>query len=195
MADKKNKKKQRLFPLTWKFWLVFIFFQLIIGVGYPFAVYTGLPSNDRNTQTVVGEIEEIKWVERFGKHRSSYVCITLDGEDYRVYGHHNRKETHSREIEQVLAPGDVVEISYKTGFAMYADGLKPHRFVIGLRDQEQAYRKVEVYDANARVLIPVFSVLMLIVEALLCLPFYAEYLLRLIAHFKARKKEREKKKK
>ena len=195
MADKKNKKKQRLFPLTWKFWLVFIFIQLIIGVGYPFAVYTGWPSNDRNTQTVVGEIEEIKWVERFGKHTSSYVCITLDGEDYRVYGHHNRKEMHSREIEQALAPGDVVEISYKTGFALYADGLKPHRFVIGLKDQEQAYRKVEVYDANACVLLPVFMVLMLIVEALLCLPFYAEYLLRLIAHIRTRKRDREKKKK
>ena len=192
MADKKNKKKQRLFSLTWKFWLVFIIFQLIIGVGYPFAVYVGWPSNDRNTQTVVGEIEEIKWVERFGKHRSSYVRITLDGEDYRIYGHHNRKETHSREIEQTLAPGDVVEISYKTGYAVYDDGFKPHRVVIGLKDQEQAYRKVEVYDANARMLIPVFSVLMLIVEALLCLPFYAEHLLRLIAHFKARKKEREK---
>ena len=194
MADKKNKKKQRLFPLTWKFWLVFIIFQLIIGVGYPFAVYVGWPSNDRNTQTVVGEIEEIKWVERFGKHRSSYVRITLDGEEYRIYGHHNRKETHSREIEQALAPGDVVEISYKTGYAMY-DGFKPHRVVIGLKDPERAYRKVEVYDANARMLIPVFSVLMLIVEALLCLPFYAEYLLRLVVHVKARKKEREKNKK
>lgn len=191
MADKKNKKKQRLFPLTWKFWLVFIIFQLIIGVGYPFAVYVGWPSNDRNTQTVVGEIEEIKWVERFGKHRLSYVRITLDGEDYRIYGHNNRKETNSREIEQALAPGDVVEISYKTGYNVY-DGFKPHRAVIGLKDQAQAYRKVEVYDANARMLIPVFSVLMLIVEALLCLPFYAEHLLRLIAHFRARKKEREK---
>ena len=194
MADKKNKKKQRLFSLSWKFWLVFIIFQLIIGVGYPFAVYVGWPSNNRNTQTVVGEIEEIKWVERFGKHRSNYVRITLDGEDYRIYGHHNRKETDSRGIEQALAPGDVVEISYQTGYAVY-DGFKPHRVVIGLKDQEQAYRKVEVSDANARMLIPVFSVLMLIVEALLCLPFYAEHLLRLIAHFRARKKEREKKKK
>jgi hypothetical protein len=175
MADKKNKKKQRLFSLSWEFWLVFIIFQLIIGVGYPFAVYVGWPSNDRNTQTVVGEIEEIKWAERFGKHRSSYVRITLDGEEYRVYPRYNRKETHSREIEQALAPGDIVEISYKTGYAVY-DGFKPHRVVIGLKDQEQAYRKVEVYDANARMLIPVFSLLMLIVEALLCLPFYAEYL-------------------
>ena len=37
--------------------------------------------------------------------------------------------------------------------------------------------------------------LSLLLFALLCLPFYAEHLLRLISHFRARKKEREKKKK
>ncbi len=196
MANKKNKKKQRLFSLTWKFWLGFIIVQLCYLTVCSNAVYSEWPCNDRNTQTVIGEVENIRDVSTGfriyrGHGSKGYLEITVNGQPYRLYVQSNQKEMSTSDVKDNLAIGDSVEIAYKAQIRMF----KECSVVVGMKDDTQTYRTIEAYNANARVLLPVFSVLMLVAEALLCLPLYAEYLLRLIVLVRTRKTECEKKKK
>ena len=188
MANKKKKNCKSGKRIDWKYVIMFVIVQILILTALPLSIYSTWPSNERNTQTVTGEIEQIEWKRRFGKHNSSYVEITVGGEDYRLYGRSGRKEMHSKDIEQVLEPGDVVEIAYKTGF----HNLKPHNNVIGLKDQTQIYRSVEVYNAHAPGLVAVLIALFVIAELVFCAPFYLAELLIWIVNLKTKRKKKKK---
>ena len=190
MANKKKRKRKGGKKFDWKYLTMFVIVQILILSAMPLAIYVTWPSNERNTQTVTGEIEQIEWKRRFGKHNSSYVEITVGGEDYRLYGRSGRKEMHSKDIEQALKPGDVVEIAYKTGF----HNLKPHNNVIGLKDQTQIYRSVEVYNAHAPWLVATLIAMFVVAEVVFCAPFYLAELLILVINVggKNRKKKKQK---
>ena len=187
MANKKKKNRKSGKRIDWKYLTMFVIVQIFILTALPLSIYSTWPSNERNTQTVTGEIEQIEWKRRFGKHNASYVEITVGGEDYRLYGRSGRKEMHSKDIEQALEPGDVVEIAYKTGF----HNLKPHNNVIGLKDQTQIYRSVEVYNAHAPWLVAVLIALFVIAELVFCAPFYLAELLIWIVNLKTKRKKKE----
>ena len=190
MANKKKKKRKGGKRIDWKYLTMFVIVQILILSAMPLAIYVTWPSNERNTQTVTGEIEQIEWKRRFGKHNSSYVKITVDGEEYRVFSRYGRNEMHSKDIEQALEPGDVVEIAYKTGF----HNLKPHNNVIGLKDQTQIYRSVEVYNAHAPWLVATLIAMFVVAEVVFCAPFYLAELLILVINVggKNRKKKKQK---
>ena len=189
MANKKKKKRKGGKRIDWKYLTMFVIVQILILSALPLAIYVTWPSNERNTQTVTGEIEQIEWKRRYG-HNSSYVQITVGGEDYRLYGRSGRKEMHSKDIAQALEPGDVVEIAYKTGF----HNLKPHNFVIGLKDQTQVYRSIEVFNANAPWLVAVLIALFVIAEVVFCAPFYLAELLILVINVGGKNSKKKKQK-
>ena len=188
MANKKKKKCKSGKRIDWKYVTMFVIVQILVLTALPLAIYCTWPSNERNTQTVTGEIEQIEWKRRFGKHNSAYLKITVGGEDYRLYGRSGRKEMHSKDIEQALELGDVVEIAYRTGF----HNLKPHNYVIGLRDQTQAYRSIEVYNANAPGLVAVLIALFIVAELVFCAPFYLAELLIWIVNLKSKRNKKKK---
>ncbi len=190
MANKKKRKRKGGKKIDWKYLTMFVIVQILILSAMPLAIYVTWPSNERNTQTVTGEIEQIEWKRRFGKHNSSYVKITVGGEDYRLYGRSGRKEMHSKDIEQALEPGDVVEISYKTGF----HDLKPHNNVIGLKDQTQIYRSVEVYNAHAPWLVATLIAMFVVAEVVFCAPFYLTELLILVINVGGKNSKKKKQK-
>ncbi len=186
MANKKKKKRKSGKRIDWKYVTLFIMLQIVILVALPLAIYSSWPSNERNTQTVTGEIEQIEWKRRFGKHNESYVEITVDGEEYCIYARRSRKEMHSREIEQVLEAGDMIEIAYKTGF----HHLKPYNHVVGLKDQTQAYRTIEAYNASAVWLVPLLIAMVIVAELVVCAPFYLTELLVLIVNLRAKRNKK-----
>lgn len=188
MANKKKKNRKSGKRIDWKYVIMFVIVQILILSAMPLAIYVTWPSNERNTQTVTGEIEQIEWKRRFGKHHSSYVKIIVDGEEYRVFSRYGRNEMHSKDIEQALEPGDVVEIAYKTGFHNF----KPRNNVIGLKDQTQIYRSVEAYNAHAPWLVAVLIALFVIAELVFCAPFYLAQLLILVVNLKTKKNKKKK---
>ena len=184
MANKKKHKSGK--RIDWKYVTMFVIVQILLLTALPLAIYSSWPSNQRNTQTVTGEIEQIEWRRRLGKHNESYVAITVDGEEYCIYARRNRNEMHSRDIEQTLEPGDVVEIAYKTGFHHF----KPYNHVIGLKDQTQVYRMIEVYNAHAPWLVAVLIALFIVAELVFCAPFYLSALIDLMISFSANKRKK-----
>ena len=193
MANKKKKKRKSGKRIDWKYLCLFVIVQIVILVTMPLAIYSSWPSNERNTQTITGEIEQIQWRGNYGKHRDNYLVIIVDGEEYCVYRRSGRKELHNRDIEKALEPGDVVEISYKTGFHYFM----PYNNVIGLKDQTQVYRTIEVYNANAAWTLPLLIALIIVAEIVFCAPFYITELLVWIVNpgEKKRKKKNQKERK